>query len=78
MQTALPSPQVFFERFVAPGRAVLLKGAARDASPTAFARWRDDAWLAENYGDFVFDVEVGCERERDRERKRGKRREKEL
>lgn len=57
------SPHAFFEHYVVPERAVLLKGAAA-ALLEPSARWNDDAYLAERHGALVVEVEVGKREER--------------
>ena len=61
----LPEPKEFFQRFVLPGRAVLLRGALAQGSPEALKNWKSDTYLAERFGNETFDVEVGKKENRD-------------
>lgn len=55
----IPSPKVFWEKYVKPSRAVVLRGAAKN-SP-AFTKWTDE-YLTKHYGD----LEVRLEKKKEK------------
>jgi hypothetical protein len=55
----IPSVKEFWEKYVKPSRAVVLRGAAKHSA--AFAKWTDE-YLEKNYGD----LEVRMERKNEK------------